>query len=139
MKKIRTNLCGIWMTKKCSKCHRSNTLVYNGREYWYYDKDGNVLCRWCYLNLIANPKRNFKTMKFKGKSIVFPFKLRIGQCFMIGCTGTNTDRHHIEYIPCFPIAMTVELCGTHHQEENRKQEKEQHSYFFDWNLTIVKV
>ena len=127
------------MTEKCSKCHRSSTLVMYGRTYWYKTKDGKRLCRWCYLKLVANPRRKFRTMKFRGKQIVFPFQLRIGQCFMIGCIGTNTDRHHIEYIPCFPVAMTVELCKTHHQEENRKQENEQQHYFFDWNLTIVKV
>lgn len=127
------------MKKQCSKCWSYTTMIYKGNEKWYHAKDGNWLCRRCYLKYIANPKRNFRTMDYRAKAIVFPFRVRIGQCFMIGCTNTRTDRHHIDYIRCFPIAMTVELCGPHHQQENRKQENDQHNYFFDWNLTIVKV
>lgn len=127
------------MSESCSKCKRSNTLVKNNRTYWYRDSDGQRLCRWCYLKFIANPKQIMKSMKFKGKKTVYPFKVRIGQCFVIGCTDTDTDRHHIDYVKCFPIAMTVELCSVHHGEENIKQGQSQHNYFFDWNITIVPL
>jgi len=121
------------MTENCSRCHRSNTLVRNKRTYWYRTKEGKRLCRWCYLKTIANPKMVKKRMKFKGKLILFPFSVRIGQCFIIGCTETETDRHHFDYVRCMPIAMTVELCDIHHQIENKKQETMQHMYSFDWD------
>lgn len=127
------------MKENCSKCGTPTTLVRNKRTYWYRDKDGKRLCRWCYLVFIANPKRNFKTMRFKGKATIFPFKVRVGQCVMIGCNNTRTDRHHIEYVACFPIAMTVELCDSHHSEENSKQGQLQSEYYFDWSKTTIQL
>lgn len=131
------------MTENCSKCHRSSTYQKQSktrlRVYWYRDQDGKRLCRWCYLKHIANPKKIKCSMKFKGFTIVFPFRVRIGVCFIVGCTRTSTDRHHIEYLRIFPLAQTVELCDQHHREENALQEQQQDHYFFDWNRTIVPL
>ena len=117
--------------RKCSSCNETDTLFYKGQFYWYKNKEGNWICRRCYLKT-----REFRTMKFKSKRIVFPFRIRTGFCIIKGCTETRTDRHHIDYITCFPLAMTVELCDMHHREENHTQEELQHEYNFDWNRTI---
>lgn len=127
------------MDKKCSKCDSKTTLIYNERSYWYYDEDEKLICRKCYLKYIANPKRNMRCLKFGERTIVFTFIIRKGICSIKNCSATNTQRHHIEYISCFPLAMTVELCLSHHMEENNKQETLQQEYYFDWNRTMINV
>lgn len=76
-------------------------------------------------------------MVFKGKRIAFPFTVRQRKCAIMDCVGSDTQRHHIEYVTCFPLAMTVELCIAHHMEENAKQERLQQEYYFDWNRTVI--
>ena len=117
---------------KCINCGSYDTLVYKGHEYWYNTNNGK-LCRKCYLKT-----RTKRRMRYKRKSIVFPFTLRTGFCMIKDCDGTDTDRHHIFYCPVFPVAGTVELCSMHHREENVRQEDMQDEYNFDWNRTHMK-
>lgn len=125
--------------KQCSVCRQTETLVYKDKEYWYNrtDRKGKLLCRKCYMKIILNPRINARRMVFQGKRRTFPFTIRQNKCKIIDCNNTNTDRHHIEYVTCFPLAMTIELCDSHHREENRKQEEQQRDYYFDWNRTVV--
>lgn len=117
-------MCGStkgWVTRK-------------GTEY-LVRTEGGLLCRKCYDKHIHSPRRNNRRLRFNKTRITLGFVPRKGRCSIVGCSGSITDIHHIEYIMIFPMAMTVELCDTHHKEENLKQEKEQREYYFDFGRT----
>ena len=115
--------------KVCKKC--SSTVSIKFRR----DIDGSWLCNRCYCKFVSNKTNNPKRIWFGKRRFSVGQNTRKGFCRKCGRKG-NTDIHHVQYIPCMPIALTVELCTGCHNIENSKQEVMQKDYYFDFGTCV---
>jgi hypothetical protein len=128
--------------KKCVNCNTTETYVNRkGYEVWRNDEKGNVLCKRCWQNLIANPKYNPaghkkfnpRRLTFKNKQIFIPYDFRTGVCNLCRAVfpfdTAKVDFHHEKYDESDPLKYTIEICASCHVRETWRLRKIAQSAF----------